>query len=94
MFTASRPEAQKRLSCTPATVSGRPAATAAVRAMSAPWSPRGDTTPSTMSSISAGSRPGIRRRVSSIRPVISETGFTPYSDPVGLPRPRGVRNAS
>ena len=43
MFTASSPEAQNRLSCTPATVSGRPAASAAVRAMTAPWSPTGVT---------------------------------------------------
>ena len=35
-FTASRPEPQKRLSCTPATPSGMPALIAAVRAMSAP----------------------------------------------------------
>ncbi|CAM5742257.1 hypothetical protein SALBM311S_06770 [Streptomyces alboniger] len=34
MLTASRPDAQKRFSCTPATVSGRPAAIAAMRAMS------------------------------------------------------------
>ena len=40
-FTASSPEAQNRLSCTPATVSGSPATSAAVRAMSAPWSPIG-----------------------------------------------------
>ena len=50
-LTASRPEAQKRFSWTPATVSGSPAATAAIRAMSEPWSPIGLTTPSTMSSI-------------------------------------------
>ncbi|SKS09348.1 Uncharacterised protein [Mycobacteroides abscessus subsp. abscessus] len=36
MFTASRPDAQKRLSCTPPTVSGRPAANTTVRAMSPP----------------------------------------------------------
>ncbi len=35
-LTASSPLAQKRLTCTPATVSGSPALTAAVRAMSAP----------------------------------------------------------
>ncbi len=36
VLTASSPEAQKRFSCTPATVSGKPAARTAVRAMSAP----------------------------------------------------------
>ena len=41
VLTASSPDAQKRLSCTPATVSGRPAAMAAVLAMSPPWSPIG-----------------------------------------------------
>jgi hypothetical protein len=40
-LTASRPEAQKRFSWTPATVSGSPAAMAAIRAMSEPWSPTG-----------------------------------------------------
>jgi hypothetical protein len=57
-LTASRPDEQNRLSCTPATVSGRPEAIAAARAMSAPWSPTGVTTPSTMSLIAAGSKPG------------------------------------
>ena len=56
MLTASRPEAQKRLSCTPATVLGRPALIAAVLAMSAPWSPTGETQPSTTSSTPLGSR--------------------------------------
>ena len=36
IFTASKPEAQKRLICTPATVSAKPAAKAAVLAISAP----------------------------------------------------------
>ncbi len=93
-LTASRPEAQNRLSWKPATVSGSPAATAAVLAMSPPWSPSGDTTPSTRSSMSAGSSPGYRRRSSSISAITRLTGFTPYSEPDGLPRPRGVRIAS
>src|SRR5471032_1388961 len=49
-FTASRPEAQKRLICTPATLMSQSATSAAVLAMSAPWSPTGVTQPSTMSS--------------------------------------------
>ena len=94
MFTASSPEAQNRLSCTPATVCGRPAAIAAVLAMSPPWSPIGETTPSTTSSMVAGSSSGNRRRISSIRPTTSETGLTSCSEPEALPRPRGVRMAS
>ena len=35
-FTASRPDAQNRLTCTPAVVSGSPAASAAVFAISQP----------------------------------------------------------
>ena len=50
VLTASSPEAQNRLSCTPATVSGNPATWAAALAMSPPWSPTGETTPSTTSS--------------------------------------------
>ena len=57
-FTASSPDAQNRLSCTPATVCGSPAAMAAVLAMSPPWSPSGETTPSTTSSTVAGSSSG------------------------------------
>ena len=94
MFTASSPEAQNRLSWTPATVSGSPAASAAARAMSPPWSPTGVTTPSTTSSIAAGSSAGKRRRSSWIRPTTSEIGLTSCSDPEALPRPRGVRIAS
>ncbi len=42
----------------------------------------------------AGSSSGCRARISSIRPTTSDTGFTSYSDPEALPRPRGVRRAS
>ncbi len=38
MLTASKPEAQKRLICTPATSLSQPAAIAAVLAISPPWS--------------------------------------------------------
>src|SRR3954454_19723122 len=94
MFTASRPEAQKRLSWTPATVSGRPALIAAVLAMSAPWSPIGVTQPSTTSSIRWGSSPLWRLRVSCINPTTRSTGLVACSDPLLLPLPRGVRTAS
>ena len=94
MLTASRPEAQKRFSWTPATVSGSPAAMAAIRAMSEPWSPTGPTTPSTMSSMAAGSRPGKRSRISWISPTTRSIGLVPCRAPLALPRPRGVRIAS
>lgn len=44
MFTASRPDAQKRLICTPPVVTGMPDAVTAVRAMSAPGRDRADHT--------------------------------------------------
>ena len=53
-FTASRPEAQKRLICTPGTLSPKPATSAEARAMSPPASPTGSTQPSTTSSTSSG----------------------------------------
>jgi hypothetical protein len=93
-LTASRPEAQKRLSWTPAVVSGSPAASAAVLAMSPPWSPIGETTPRTTSSMRVVSRPGLRSRSSSMRPTTRSTGFTSWSDPAALPLPRGVRRWS
>ena len=94
VFTASRPEAQKRLSCMPETVSGRPAASAAVLAMSAPCSPTGVTQPSTTSSTRSGSRSGLRLRTSSISWTTRSTGLTECSAPVFLPLPRTVRMAS
>ena len=93
-LTASSPEAQNRLSCTPPTVSGSPAASAAVLAMSAPWSPIGVTQPRTTSSTSVRSRPGSRLRSSSNSPTTSCTGFTSCKEPDSLPRPRRVRMAS
>ena len=54
-FTESRPEAQKRLICTPGTVSPKPAASAPMRAMSPPASPTGSTQPMTTSSTWVGS---------------------------------------
>ena len=44
-FTASRPEAQKRLIWMPGTPSPKPATSAAARAMSPPASPTGSTQP-------------------------------------------------
>ncbi|MNT64435.1 hypothetical protein D3C72_2023350 [compost metagenome] len=56
VFTASRPEAQKRFICTPATVWARPALIAATRAMLAPCSAMGATQPRITSSIRLVSR--------------------------------------
>ncbi len=92
-LTASRPEAQKRLICTPATCSSQSATSAAVLAMSAPWSPTGVTQPRTMSSTCAVSS-WLRRCTSRSRPAIRSTGLTLYSAPSFLPLPRGVRTAS
>lgn len=93
-LTASRPEADNRLICTPVTVSGSPAASAAVLARSPPWSPTGVTTPRTTSSIAAGSRPGWRRRSSPMSPTTREIGLMPCRAPESLPLPLGVRTAS
>src|SRR4051794_21958827 len=94
MLTASRPEAQKRLSWTPATVFGRPALIAAVLAMSAPWSPIGVTQPRTTSSIRVGSSCPLRASTSCISPTTRSTGLVACSEPLLLPFPRGVRTAS
>ena len=93
MFTASRPEAQKRLIWTPATDWAQPALSTAVRAMSAPCSPTGETQPRMTSSTREVSSPLRSRRASStwearLRAVIS------CRLPSFLPLPRGVRTAS
>ena len=94
MLMAVRPEAQKRLICTPPVRLGRPATSAAVRAMSAPWSPTGVTQPMTMSLMRSSSRPGLRRRISSTSPTSRVSGRTSWREPSFLPLPRGVRMAS
>ena len=53
-LTASRPEAQKRLICMPATRKSQPAFSAAVLAITEPCSPIGETTPITTSSSCGG----------------------------------------
>ena len=94
MLTASRAEEQKRLSCMPGTVSGRPALSAAILAMLAPWSPTGVTQPSTRSSTRLGSSFAFRASVSCISPTTRSIGLTECSEPFVLPLPRGVRIAS
>ncbi|MNF57522.1 hypothetical protein D3C84_390540 [compost metagenome] len=92
-FTASRPDAQNRLICTPATLTSQSATSAAVLAMSAPWSPTGVTQPSTMSSTWLVSS-CVRCCKAPSRPATRFTGLTPCKAPSALPRPRGVRIAS
>src|SRR4051794_16227933 len=94
MLTASRPDAQKRLSWTPATVCGSPALIAAVLAMSAPWSPIGVTQPSTTSSMRLGSSWPLRASSSCISPTTRSTGLVACTEPLLLPLPLGVRTAS
>ena len=92
-LTASSPEAQKRLSCTPATVSGKPAASAAVLAMSPPCSPIGETHAEhdVVDAARVEAR-GCGRCSSSSRPTTRSTGFTSCREPTALPLPRGVRD--
>ena len=92
-LTASRPEAQKRDSVTPATDSAQPASSTAVRAISAPCSPTGVTQPSTTSSTSEVS--SSRRCCSDCSsPRSSHTGVAWCRLPSFLPLPRGVRTWS
>src|ERR1700722_20180320 len=93
MLTASSPEAQKRLSCKPATFQSQPAASAAVLAMHEPCSPIGDTQPMTTSSTSAVSKSCLACNSLS-NPESSVIGFTSCREPSFLPLPRGVRSAS
>ena len=93
MPMASSPEEQKRLICTPATVSAHPAASTAQRAISAPWSPTGMTQPMMTSSISAVS--SALRPCNAFSSVTTRSiGGTSYSEPSFFPLPRGVRMAS
>jgi len=93
MFTASRPEAQKRLSCTPEQRQSQPALSAATLAITEPCSPMGDTTPITTSSTAAVSKP--LRCCSALKvPASRSIGLTSCRLPSFLPLPRGVRSAS
>ncbi len=92
-LTASRPEAQKRLICTPAQRQSQPAFSAATLAMTEPCSPIGATTPITTSSTAAVSKPWRLRKASSV-PASKSTGLTSCRLPSFLPLPRGVRTAS
>ena len=95
MLTASSPEAQKRLSCTPPTWSGSPASSAAARgSIAALLADRGDDAQDQVVE-PAGVQPRHAARAgASISPTTSEIGLTPCSAPVSRPRPRGMRTAS
>ena len=93
MFTASRPEAQKRLICTPDTRKSQPALSKAVLGKTEPCSPTGDTQPITTSSTSAGSK-SWRACSWFSNPPSKSTGLTLCKLPSFLPLPRGVRTAS
>ena len=92
-FTASRPEAQKRLIWMPGTSLPKPAMIAATRAMSPPASPTGSTQPSTTSSTSTGSS-SLRSLIAASAWLARLSAVTSCSEPSALPRPRGVRTAS
>src|SRR4051794_39943087 len=62
--------------------------------MSPPWSPTGETTPSTTSSTRFTSREGLRSLTASSSPTTRSTGFTSWRVPFFFPLPRGVRIAS
>ena len=93
-LTASKPDAQKRLICTPATVSAKPAAKAAVLAISAPWSPTGVTQPNTTSSAKCLIAWPLRSAKAFIKPTTKSMGLMVCKEPSFLPLPRGVRTAS
>ena len=59
--------------------------------MSPPWSPIGETTPRTRSSMRCGSSEGLRVLISSSSPTTRSTGLTSCREPTFLPLPRGVR---
>ena len=92
-FTASRPEAQKRLIWMPGTPSPKPATNAAARAMSPPASPTGSTQPKTTSSIMPGLRL-LRSLTAASVWAARLSAVTSCKAPSALPRPRGVRTWS
>ena len=92
-LTASRPEAQKRLTCTPEVRKSQPALSAATLGSTEPCSATGETMPMTMSSTAAVSK-RWRRCNSASRPVSRLMGLTSCRLPSFLPLPRGVRMAS
>ena len=91
--TALRPEAQKRLTVMPATLLGRPASTAPIRATFSPCGPSGMAQPQTTSSITAGSSPGACARAARITCASSSSGRVWRRLPL-CERPIGLRVAA
>lgn len=77
----------------PGTVSGKPAASTALRTMLYDCSPTWLTHPPMTSSTSPGSR-SLRSTSAFSTPASRSTGWSPLSCPPGLPRPTGVRMTS
>src|SRR6266581_1404315 len=90
-LTAPRPEEQSRLNVTPATETGRPASSAAIRATLRLSSPAWFAQPRYTSSTSAGSTPA-RRTTSRTTSAARSSGRTSFNAPRW--RPIGVRTAS
>ena len=93
MLTASKPEAQNRLICTPEAVKSQPAIRAASLGSTPPCSPMGETIPITTSSTAAVSKP-LRCCNFDSNPANKCAGCTSCKLPSFLPLPRGVRMAS
>src|SRR5271154_2075480 len=81
MATDCKPEEQNRFTVVPATVTGRPAMMAAIRATFDPWGPWGWAQPRITSSISAGSSFGVFFRTSLIQWAARSSGRVMLKDP-------------
>ena len=92
MLTACRLEAQKRLTVTPAAVSGRPARAPTRRARFIPCSPSGKAQPRITSSIRERSSCGTRSTAALTAIAARSSARTSLSTPL-LARPMGVRTA-
>src|SRR5207247_4099331 len=93
MAIASKPEAQKRFTVTPGTVSGKPARWQAMRATFIPWAPSGMAQPRMKSSIRSGEICGTRERAALIAKAARSSGRTVRIFPFGA-LPTGVRAAA
>ena len=91
--SAVRPDAQKRLTVTPPTVSGSPASSAPRRATLSPCSASGIAQPTIASSIVVGSSPGTCASALRIACTRRSSGRTLRSIPLGA-LPIGVRLAA
>src|SRR5215831_2431142 len=91
--TACRPEAQKRLTVTPAVSIGRPPRSAAMRATFRPCSPSGIAQPRTTSSTSAGDRVGSLASAARITCPASSSGRVRARAPFPA-RPTALRTAA